>query len=73
MISHTVLKGPTPREIRQKNKTKHKTKESRKFLQAGIGVSTQYDNAILANVETHQLALRSEILNTMSEFSEENI
>ena len=37
-------------------------KDSRKFLQAGIGVSTQYDDAVLANVETHQLALRSEIL-----------
>ena len=48
-------------------------KESRKFLQAGIGVSTQYDDAVLANVETHQLALRSEILGTMSEFSEEAI
>ena len=48
-------------------------KESRKFLQAGIGVSTQYDDAVLANVETHQLALRSEILGTMSEFSEDAI
>ena len=48
-------------------------KDSRKFLQAGIGVSTQYDDAVLANVETHQLALRSEILGTMSEFSEEAI
>ena len=48
-------------------------KESRKFLQAGIGVSTQYDDAVLANVEAHQLALRSEILGTMSEFSEEAI
>ena len=48
-------------------------KESRKFLQDGIGVSTQYDDAVLANVETHQLALRSEILGTMSEFSEDAI
>ena len=48
-------------------------KESRKFLQAGIAVSTQYDDAVLANVETHQLALRSEILGTMSEFSGEAI
>ena len=48
-------------------------RESRKFLQAGIGVSTQYDDAVLANVESHQLALRSEILGTMSEFSEEAI
>ena len=46
---------------------------SRRFLQVGIGVSTQYDDTVMGNVESHQLALRSEILNTMSEFSEDNI
>jgi flagellar FliL protein len=46
---------------------------SRKFLQVGLGVSTQYDDKIMANVEAHQLGLRSEILNTMSEFSEADI
>ena len=46
---------------------------SRKFLQVGVGVSTQYDDTVMANVDSHQLALRSEILNTMSEFSEEDI
>ena len=46
---------------------------SRKFLQVGLGVSTQYDDTVMANVESHQLALRSEILNTMSEFSEADI
>ena len=46
---------------------------SRKFLQLGIGVSTQYDDKVMVNVEAHQLALRSEILNTMSEFSETDI
>jgi flagellar FliL protein len=46
---------------------------SRKFLQVGIGVSTQYDDTVMGHVEAHQLALRSEILNTMSEFSEEGI
>jgi len=48
-------------------------KGSKKFLQVGIGVSTQYDDAVMANVEMHQLALRSEILGTMSNFSEEGI
>ncbi|MEE2774748.1 MAG: flagellar basal body-associated FliL family protein [Pseudomonadota bacterium] len=48
-------------------------RESKKFIQAGIGVSTQYDDAVLGNVEAHQLALRSEILGTMSNFSEEAI
>ena len=46
---------------------------SRKFLQVGLGVSTQYDDTVMGNVESHQLALRSEILNTMSEFSEADI
>ncbi len=48
-------------------------RESRKFLQVGIGVSTQYDDTVMQNVEMHQLALRSEILGVISEFSEEQI
>ena len=48
-------------------------KESRKFLQVGLGVSTQYDETVIMNVESHQLALRSEILNVMSEFTEADI
>ena len=47
--------------------------KSRRFLQVGLGVSTQYDDTVMGNVEAHQLALRSEILNSMSEFSEEEI
>jgi flagellar FliL protein len=39
----------------------------------GLGVSTQYDDSVMNNIETHQLALRSEILNVMSEFAEEDI
>ena len=46
---------------------------SRKFVQVGIGVSTQYDESVMVNVEAHQLALRSEILNSMSEFSETDV
>jgi len=46
---------------------------SRKFLQVGIGVSTQYDETVIQNVETHQLALRSEVLGVISEFSEEEV
>ena len=48
-------------------------RNSRKFLQLGIGVSTQYDESVIENVEMHQLALRSEILGTIGEFSEEEI
>ena len=48
-------------------------RDSRKFLQLGVGISTQYDEAVVANVELHQLALRSEILGTVSDFTEEDI
>jgi flagellar FliL protein len=46
---------------------------SRKFIQLGIAVSTQYDDTVMANVDAHQLALRSEILTAMSAFSEDAI
>ncbi|MGB0342423.1 MAG: flagellar basal body-associated FliL family protein [Parvibaculales bacterium] len=46
---------------------------SRKFLQIGLGVSTQYDEQVMINVDTHQLALRSVLLATMSEFSEAEV
>lgn len=46
---------------------------SRKFLQVAIGVSTQYDEKVILNVETHQLALRSEVLSVISEFTEDDV
>ncbi len=46
---------------------------SRKMLQLGIGVSTQYDDTVMMNVESHQLALRSVILGIISNFSEEDV
>ena len=46
---------------------------SRKMLQLGIGVSTQYDDTVMMNVESHQLALRSVILGVISNFTEEDI
>jgi flagellar FliL protein len=48
-------------------------RNSRKFLQVGIGVSTQYYQTVITNVDTHQLSLRSEILGIISEFTEEDI
>lgn len=48
-------------------------KGSKKFLQISLGVSTQYDETVMVNVESHQLALRSEILAIMSEFTPEDI
>jgi flagellar FliL protein len=47
--------------------------DSRKFLQMGLSVSTQYDASVIENVEMHTQALRSEILTIMGEFSEESI
>jgi len=46
---------------------------SRKMLQVGIGVSTQYDDTVMMNVEAHQLALRSVILGVISDFTEDNV
>ena len=46
---------------------------SRKMLQLGIGVSTQYDDSVMANVDAHQLALRSIILGVISDFSEDQV
>jgi flagellar FliL protein len=46
---------------------------SRKMLQIGVGVSTQYDDTVMANVEAHQLALRSVILGVISNFTEDDI
>ncbi len=48
-------------------------RNSRKFLQLGVGISTQYDESVIENVENHQLALRSEILGVIGEFTEEDI
>lgn len=47
--------------------------DSRKFLQMGLSISTQYDASVIENVEMHTQALRSEILTIMGEFSEESI
>ena len=46
---------------------------SRKMLQVGIGVSTQYDDTVMMNVEAHQLALRSIVLGVISDFTEEDV
>jgi len=46
---------------------------SRKMLQVGIGVSTIYDDTVISNLESHQLALRSVILGVISDFSDEDV
>ena len=46
---------------------------SKQFLQITVGVSTQYDEEVMVNVESHQLALRGIILGVMSEYSEQDV
>ena len=48
-------------------------KNSSRFLQLGIGLSTQYDEAVLSNVQNHEMALRSDILAVLSTFTEEDV
>lgn len=48
-------------------------KDSRRFLQLGVGVSTQYDAEVIANIEAHAMALRSDMLAVISSFREEEV
>lgn len=48
-------------------------RDSKRFLQVQIGVSTQYDASVVTNVETHKLALQSDMLTVLSTFSETDI
>ena len=42
---------------------------SNHFLQVGLGISTQYEDIVMSNVETNQLQIRSAILHRMAEFT----
>lgn len=48
-------------------------RDSKRFLQVQIGVSTQYDESVVKNVETHKVALQSDMLTVLSTFSESDI
>lgn len=48
-------------------------KGSTRFLQLGIGLATQYDQAVLGNVQTHEMALRSDMLAVLSTFTEADV
>ena len=48
-------------------------KDSRRYLQLGIGLSTQYDQKVIDNVQTHALALQSDILAVISGFTEADV
>ena len=47
--------------------------KSKQFLQVSVGVSTQYDETVIENVEKHQMALRSEVLGVIGTFSVDDI
>ncbi|WP_096785540.1 flagellar basal body-associated protein FliL [Rhodobacter sp. CZR27] len=46
---------------------------SRRFLQVGIGLSTQYDQKVMDNVARNEIALRSDVLAVVGSFSEEEL
>lgn len=48
-------------------------KNSRRYLQVGIGLSTQYDQQVIDNVTNHALALQSDILAVISSFTEADV
>lgn len=46
---------------------------SRRFLQVQVGVSTQYDAQVITNIETHAMAIRSDMLAVISGFTEDGV
>ena len=48
-------------------------RDSRRFLQVGVGVSTRYDDEILRNVESNLPAIKAVILATLSGYGEEDV
>ena len=47
--------------------------KSKQFLQVSVGISTQYDETVIENVEKHQMALRSEVLGVIGMYSVDDI
>jgi flagellar FliL protein len=43
------------------------------FIQVGIAVSTPYDERVLENIRTHEIAIRSQVLMALGETSEEEV
>ena len=48
-------------------------KESVHFIQVGIAVSTPYDERVIDNLKTHEIAVRSAILMTLGNTDEERV
>jgi flagellar protein FliL len=43
------------------------------FIQVGIAVSTPYDERVLENIKTHEIAIRSSVLMALGETSEDEV
>jgi flagellar FliL protein len=43
------------------------------FIQIGIAISTPYDERVLENIKTHEIAIRSAVLMALGETSEEEV
>lgn len=48
-------------------------KNSRKFIQAGLGIGTQYDASVIENLKKHELAVRSEVLLILADQTEADL
>ncbi len=48
-------------------------KESVHFIQVGIAVSTPYDDRVIDNLKTHEIAVRSAVLMTLASTDEESV
>jgi len=48
-------------------------KSSRKVIQVQIGIMTHYDDKVITNIETHEMALRHRILNAMGQVTEDEV
>ncbi|HEX8300365.1 flagellar basal body-associated FliL family protein [Sphingomonas sp.] len=48
-------------------------RESVHFIQVGIAVSTPYDETVLNNIKTHEIAIRSAVLMALGETSEDEV
>jgi flagellar FliL protein len=43
------------------------------FIQVGIAVSTPYDERVLENIKTHEIAIRSQVLMSLGETTEDEV
>ncbi|WP_374126413.1 MULTISPECIES: flagellar basal body-associated protein FliL [unclassified Sphingomonas] len=48
-------------------------RESVHFIQVGIAISTPYDERVIENLKTHEIAVRSAVLLTLGEATEEQV